>query len=187
MRRAIKLYVSSGRDLARERDDIGRLVAELPVTAGWEIGATPMAGQRVPPFRAAADPADCDLYIFLLGQDITAPAGSEWDAAQRAGRPTLALLKDVVRTPAGQEFQRYVQEPWVRFRSPQELEQSVRPWLVRQLLDHANELRLTLPEVEQLAALAERQRTDETSLSPVDRPGGAGGSGVILPSPPGGA
>lgn len=186
MRRAVKLYVSSGRDLARERDGIGRLVAELPVTAGWEIGATPLAGQRMPSASASAGPAGCDLYIFLLGQDITAPAGSEWDAAQRTGRPTLALLKDVARTPAGQQFQRYVQEPWVRFRSLEELEQAVRPWLIRQLVDRAEELRLTLAELEQLAALAQTPEADKASLPPTERPGGAGGSGVILPSPPGG-
>ncbi len=45
MRRAIKVSVSTGRDLARERDVIGRAVAELPVTAGCEIGATPLGGQ----------------------------------------------------------------------------------------------------------------------------------------------
>ncbi len=149
MRRAIKLYVSAGRDVGRERDVIGRVVAGLPVTAGWEIGSTPLAGQPVSPAGApaAAIPAPdaCDLFIFVLGQDITAPAGS----------------------------------------SPEELEREARAWLVRRLLERADRLRLTLPEIEALAALSERLKAEEAPARPPEQPGGAGGSGIILSLPPG--
>lgn len=186
MRRAIKLYVSAGRDLERERDVIGRVVAELPVTAGWEIERTPK-GRTVTADVALAHVTTCDLFIFVLGADITAPAGSEWDAARRAGRPLLALLKDTVRTPAGQEFQRYGQDVWVRFASAEALERQTRTWLVKQLLDQADRLRLTLPEIEQLAALHEQHQEEPSVASgqPVDRASAAAGGGVILPSPPG--
>jgi hypothetical protein len=60
MRRAIKVYVSTGRDLARERDVIGRVVAELPVTAGWEIGATPASSCRC---RRGADNRHACLVV----------------------------------------------------------------------------------------------------------------------------
>lgn len=190
VRRAIKLYVSAGRDLEPERDVIGRVVAALPVTAGWEIGRTP--GWRTSVAVSAVDvsPATCDLFIFLLGQDISAPAGSEWDAARASRRPTLALLKDVARTPAGLEFQRLGQDLWVRFKAAEDLERQVRTWLVRQLLEHAERLRLTLPEVEGLAALERalqreaEERTTEASPAP-DRSRAAAGGGIILPSPPG--
>lgn len=181
------MYVSAGRDLERERDSIGRVVAELPVTAGWMIGRTPVKRQAVAPAPAPTTAATCDLFIFLLGQDISAPTGSEWDAAHAARRPVLALLKDVTRTAAGQEFQRYGQDKWVRFKSEEELERQVRNWLIRQLLDHAEPLRLTLSEIEQLAALYEKHR-DEPSVplgQPVDRAAAAGGGGVILSTPPG--
>ncbi|MCS6844662.1 MAG: hypothetical protein NZ528_10150 [Caldilineales bacterium] len=186
VRRAIRLYVSAGRDLEAERDVIGRVVAELPVTAGWEIGRTP--GWRTTVAVSAVDvsPTTCDLFIFLLGQDISAPAGSEWDAARASRRPMLALLKDVARTPAGLEFQRLGQDLWVRFGALEELERQVREWLVRQLLDRAEQLRLTLPEVERLAALrAEAERSAEAAAAATDRSRAAAGGGVILPSPPG--
>jgi hypothetical protein len=187
MRRPIKLFVSAARDLDRERDVIGRVVAELPVTAGWTIGRTPVKGQAAALSPALTTAATCDLFIFLLGQDISAPAGSEWDAARAARRPLLALLKDVTRTPAGQEFQRYGQDGWVRFRSAEELERQVRGWLVRQLLDHAEPLRLTLPEIEQLATLHGKLK-DELAAPPSppgDPAAAAGGGGVILATPPG--
>ncbi|MFN2166442.1 MAG: hypothetical protein ACK2U9_09285, partial [Anaerolineae bacterium] len=101
MPRPIRLFVSASADLEAERDAIGRLVAALPVTLGWEIGRTPLPGSEPDQVTVHVAPYDCDLYIFVLGRDITAPAGSEWDEARRVQHPILALLKRVPRTPAG--------------------------------------------------------------------------------------
>ena len=81
MRRAVRLYVSASADLEAERDLVGRLVAGLPVTTGWEIGRAALPGREEDEVTVHVAPQTCDLYIFMLGQDITAPAGVEWDAA----------------------------------------------------------------------------------------------------------
>lgn len=192
MLRLIKLFVSAGPDLEHERDAIGRVVAELPLRTGWEIGRTPAAGRAGPVGQAqlagsvTATPINCDLFIFVLGRDITAPSGAEWDAARNAGRPMLALLKDVARTPAGQSFQRYVGEWWVRFGDLQELQREVRLFLVRHLVGVPERFGLTLPEIEELAVLAREMATGEEAASQVpDRRDSAAGGGVILSGPMG--
>lgn len=65
------------------------------------------------------------------------------------------------------------------------LEREARAWLVRRLLERADRLRLTLPEIEALAALSERLKAEEAPARPPEQPGGAGGSGIILSLPPG--
>lgn len=187
MRRPIKLFVSAGPDLERERDVIGRVVADLPVDVGWEIGRTPLvrgrSGGQDTDMAEAFSPAvaaNCDFFIFLLGRDITAPAGAEWDAARSTSRPVLALLKDVARTPAGQEFQRYALELWFRYESFQDLKQQVRTALVGYLLRTPERFGLTLPEVERLMTV---QQEEVGQPRPEDQESSAAGGGVIMPTP----
>ena len=59
---------------------------------------------------AAADPLDesylrwvgkCDLFILLLGEDITDPARTEWETATQARKPRLVFLKKGAQDDAG--------------------------------------------------------------------------------------
>ena len=185
MRRPVKLFVSASADLEAERDLVGRLVAGLPMTLGWEIGRAPLPGREGDEVTVHVAPQDCDLYIFMLGRDITAPAGVEWDAAHAVQHPILALLKNVPRTPAGLVFARLGIGQWIVYGSQAQFERVVRAWLVRQLLDGQDRFGLALPEVEGLIALAARL-AHEAEAAP--GPGGdaersAGGAGVILAAP----
>lgn len=182
MRRAVRLYVSASADLEAERDLVGRLVAGLPVTLGWQIGRAALPGRESDEVTVHVAPQDCDLYLFMLGRDITAPAGVEWDAAHAVQHPILALLKNVPRTPAGQVFQRLGIGQWTAYSSRAEFERIVRAWLVRQLLDGQERFGLVLTEVEALIALASRlAREAEAPSAPASDPDrSAGGAGVIL-------
>src|SRR5688572_5979206 len=97
-----RLYVSISPDLGAEREVIGRAVAGLPVDVGWEVAYTPGPLDPAPPDPLTA--AQADVYIIALGTDIRAPMGVEWGAVRRARRPALAWLKDVIHTPAAQDF-----------------------------------------------------------------------------------
>ena len=175
MRRPVRLYVSASADLEAERDLVGRLVAGLPVTLGWEIGRAPLAGHEQDEVTVHVAPHDCDLYIFMLGRDITAPAGIEWDAAHEVQHPILALLKNVLRTPAGLVFQRLGIGQWIRYNTRTEFERIVRAWLVRCLLDGQDRFGLVLTEVEALIVLASRlaREADEPRQLLLVTPNGA--------------
>lgn len=181
MRRPIRLFVSASADLAAERDAIGRLAAAMPLALGWEIGRSASPAADPADATVHVGPHDCDLYIFVLGRDITAPAGAEWDAALSVQHPVLALLKRVPRTPAGLVFQGLGLGRWTPYSSRGEFERIVRFWLVRQLLDGQERFGLLLAEVEGLIGLiAGLERAPDAEPGPGDY--SAGGAGVILPT-----
>jgi len=187
----VYLFVSATPDLEPEREIVGQAVARLPVSIGWEIKRTPRRGEPLQPALEAV--AACDIYLFLLGQDITAPAGVEWDIARRSGKKPLAFLKDVLHTPAAQVFIREARVTWTHFASDEELMDLVQVALAEHLLERELEYGLSVVEHEALSALLQKREEEEGPLaevSPIEgRPGGAAGGGVILgPSdlPPGG-
>ena len=186
----VHLFVSATPDLEREREIIGQVVARLPVSLGWEIARTPRRGEPLPPVLEAV--AGCDLYLFLLGRDIAAPAGVEWNVALRSGKKPLATMKDVLRTPAAQAFVREAWGHWTLFTDDQELEGLVQAALVQHLLAGALQYGLSVVEHEALSALSEAgAAAGEAARQERTQPQatGAGGGGVILgphPVPRGG-
>jgi hypothetical protein len=176
-----RLFVSGGPDLEPEREVIGRVVAQLPVQLGWEIKRTPPPGEPRP-----ADPMgvmQCDLFVFLMGQDITAPVGIEWEAARQSGRRMVLLLRKGRRTPAAAIFLREMQVEWQVFESATELEKLVRAALVDVLLERAVDFGLAPTEWEALHRMRQEEREKgrkEEQAEPVLEPAGAGGGGIIL-------
>jgi len=174
MSRPIRLYVSSSPDLAPEREAVGRAVAGLPVSTGWEVRHTPRGGE--PLEDALAFVASCDLYVVLLGADFAAPMGSEWREAARGGRLRLAFSKRVLHSPSAQWVLQ--QGEWTPFSSAAELEGLLTRLLARALLDRGEHLGLHLEDVEGLlGVLGEEERRPDGEP---DRRSGAGRSGVIL-------
>jgi hypothetical protein len=91
------LYISAATDLDYERDLLGRLVTEIPVTLGWHIRQSPSRGES-PDLEAVTH---VDLHLLLLGSDIRAPFGLEWFVSRRAERrPVLFLMEGTLRTTA---------------------------------------------------------------------------------------
>jgi hypothetical protein len=109
MTETLRIFVGVTLDLEAERGVIGKAIAELPVQAPIEI-------RRTPPLLPTHEEiferiANCDRVYFLLGNDITAPAGLEWETAWRLERAVLPLRRSPRPTPAAQEFQRSPR-PW---------------------------------------------------------------------------
>ncbi|NOZ28898.1 MAG: hypothetical protein GXP39_12720 [Chloroflexi bacterium] len=177
MAKRFHLFVSAGPDMEVEREIIGRVVAELPVNLGWEIRRTPLPGEPHPADLEAV--AHSDLFLLVLGHDISAPVGVEWEAARRSGRRIVSLLRRGPHTPAANIFLRETREEWQRFESAAELEKLVRRALVDLLLERAVDFRLTPEEWEALEQLRESEEGEEESSQPPE-PAGAGGGGVIL-------
>ncbi len=176
MAEKLRLFVSATHDLEAERAAIGRAIADLPVKIGVEIRRTPLHGASYDDIFEQI--ANCDRVYFLMGRDITAPAGAEWHLAWKLERSILPLRLAVPRTPAAQEFMRMAFVEWTPFHSRAELARLVTLDLTRILNHPTNRYGLTVPDLELLSLHARRilQHAPEVETEP----GGAEGGGILL-------
>lgn len=176
MAETLRLFVSATKDLEAERAIIGRAVAELPVQIGIEIRRTPATGAAYEDIYELI--ANCDRVYFLMGRDITAPAGTEWFIAWKLERSVLPLRLAGLPTPAGQDFVRLLPSGWKRFRNGDELARMVTLDLIDLLNHPKNRYGLTVTELELLNG--HRQRVNKLRAKALPEPGGAEGGGVLL-------
>ena len=127
----LRIFVGATTDLEAERAVIGRSVAELPVKIGIEIRRTPPLLPTTDEIVARLD--GVDRVYFLMGNDISAPAGLEWHIAWQLQRSVLPLRNSPRPTPAALEFFRLAPAPWHNFRSQTELARLVSLDLARLL------------------------------------------------------
>lgn len=176
MAETLRIFVSATKDLEQERALIGRILAELPVQVGAEIRRSPVEGVNYDTLFELV--SNVDRVYFLMGRDITAPAGAEWQLAVRLERTLVPFKLTGRRTQAGREFLRMAQGPWQNFHNSPQLAQLIGIDLIDTLLHPENRYGLQLLEVE---ALRQRRQELKQGLVPgVEDPGGAEGGGVIL-------
>ena len=176
MAEKLRLFVSATSDLETSRATIGRAIAELPIQIGIEIRRTPVHGAAYDDIFELI--ANVDRAYFLLGRDITAPAGTEWYLGWKLERSILPMRAAVPRTPAAQEFVRNFPGEWTRFRSRAELARVVTLDVIRILNHPTNRYGLTVNDFELLKLHAARI-TKEAPTEPLEA-GGAEGGGVLL-------
>lgn len=176
MAEKLRIFVSATNDLEASRAVIGRAVADLPVQIGVEIRRTPVHGAAYDDIFELI--ANVDRAYFLLGRDITAPAGTEWYLGWKLERSILPMAAMVRRTPAAQEFVRNFPGEWTRFRSRAELAQLITVDLVRILNHPTNRYGLTVHDLELLKLHSARILKQTPDLR--GDPGGAEGGGVLL-------
>jgi hypothetical protein len=170
---SVTIYISAAADVMAEREALAQMIAALPVTLAWRIIQTPLKAE---PLNLEVLPT-ADLYLLVMGGDIRAPIGLEWQTARRARRPVLAFLKHgLARTLAGQAFVRDTDVTWQPFTDPADLSRQVERLLAEHLVRYAVHYVLTPAEVEQLTAL----QVTETGAAQSTKGEGAGHSAVIL-------
>ena len=180
MAETLRIFIAATRDLEAERGVIGKAIAELPVQTAIEIRRTP---PLLPTYEEVFERiANCDRVYFLLGNDITAPAGLEWATAWRLERSVLPLRCSPRPTPAAQEFQRLAPLPWVDFATATDLARLVALDVARLLKHPGNRYGLTLPELERLEVYLRRLGRLQATRDKI--PGGAEGGGVLMDSRP---
>ena len=91
MAEKLRIFVSATSDLESERAVIGRALAELPIEIGVEIRRTPVTGASYDDIFEMI--ANVDRVYFLMGQDITAPSGAEWQLAWKLERSVFAVAQ----------------------------------------------------------------------------------------------
>ena len=176
MAEKLRLFVSATNDLEASRAVIGRAVADLPVQIGVEIRRTPAQGAAYDDIFELI--ANVDRAYFLLGRDITAPAGTEWYLGWKLERSILPMAAVVRRTPAAQEFVRNFPGEWTRFRSHAELARMITLDLVRLLNHPTNRYGLAVHDLELLQLHRTRMLKQVPEVG--HEPGGAEGGGVLL-------
>jgi len=159
--RPIRVFVSATPDLEPEREVIGEALARFLVPVPWDIGRTARPGEQTP--ASLNEVRSSDLFLILLGADASAPVGAELLAAQRAGIPMLALVKEGPHTPAGRFFRYNSVDHWEQFSGPQTLRRLVSRWLAERTLDRAVEFGLT---TEEIASLVEFVRQEPGAEAP---------------------
>ncbi len=150
MAEKLRIYVAATADLEAQRSLVGHLLAHLPVQVGAEI-------RRYPPEGASYDTlfeliSNVDRFYFLMGKDITAPAGTEWDLAIELQRQILPIRRRHLITPSAFLFitQAILQVPlrtWRFFEEDLELARILAQDLIELLLHPQNRYGLTTGEV----------------------------------------
>ena len=181
MAETLRLFVSATNDLEAERAVIGRAVAQLPVKIGIEIRRTPVRGADYETIHELV--ANVDRFYFLMGEDISAPAGAEAFLAWKLERSIMPLRSippgGPRRTPAAQDFLRLLPIQWQNFQNGAELAQLITLDLIRILQHPKNRYGLTLHELELLNLHQQRAKQLRTGQRPAEA-GGAEGGGVLL-------
>ncbi len=156
----VNLYISAAPDLAHERGVLGHAITTIPTTLGWTVTFTPGAGE---PLDAAAVAAAA-AHLLVLGEDITAPVGLEWQIARRRGRLPALFRREMLHTPAAGAFMRDVAQfaDWRTYRGAEDLRRMALAWLGHGLIEQAARYALNPDEVEKLRAWL-----DELDTAPV--------------------
>ena len=187
MAEKLRIFVSATKDLEQERALVGRILAELPLQVGAEIRRSPADGVDYDTLFELI--SNVDRIYCLLGRDITAPFGAEWQLAWRLERTIVPLKLQGRRTQAGQEFLRMTHAPWKTFQSSRHLGQQIGLDLIDTLLHPENRYGLNLVEVEALRQSGQELKKGLDrflassrlgGVAGVGAAGGAEGGGVIL-------
>jgi len=176
--KAVLFYISAASDLDSEREILGRAVADVPGDLDFRV-VQPPDGNGLVDVDAIAS---ADVHIVVMGGDIRAPVGLEWQLARQTGRPPVVFLRhDTLRTPAGQDFVRFVAQfqMWEPFDSGTMLRSKVLMLLADHILAHAVRHGLTADEIVRLQVWRDALATSPQAVDEVTR-GGAGESSIVL-------
>ncbi|MCD6286188.1 MAG: hypothetical protein J7M39_09795 [Anaerolineae bacterium] len=178
MSKAVLFYISAASDLETEREILGRAVADVPGDLDFRVVQSP-DGNGVLDVDAIAS---ADVHIVVMGSDIRAPVGLEWQLARQSGRPPVVFLRhDTLRTPAGLNFVRFVAQfqMWEPFDSGTMLRTKVLKLLADRILAQAVRYGLTADEIVRLHVWRNALATSPQAVDEVTR-GGAGESSIVL-------
>ncbi|MGQ9903039.1 MAG: hypothetical protein ACUVRU_01625 [Anaerolineae bacterium] len=172
------IYISAASDLMAEREAVSQLIPAVPTSLGWRVVQTPL-DDREPDLDVVVS---ADVHLLLLGSDVRAPVGLEWQAARRVGRvPALFSRSEGLRTQAGEAFARELARygEWRPFKDELDLRQQVAALLVDHLVASAARYAILPNEIDRLLEWKKTQRATKPKPALAGK-GGAQAGGVIL-------
>jgi hypothetical protein len=132
-------------DLFLERDAAKEAINSLNLTRSWRFEDSPASSQRVD-YSYLNKVAESDIFVLLLGRDITTPVRMEYDAAIDGGKPLLVFLKKVDRKPETEAFVKELKIKWKTFDGVDALKGEIRAALAEELINAHRQNRVKLPE-----------------------------------------
>ncbi len=187
MAEKLRIYVAATADLEAQRSIISHVLAHLPVQVGAEI-------RRCPPEGVSYDDifeliSNVDRFYFLIGKDITAPAGTEWDLAMQLQRTAVPFRRRGPITPSAFLFitQAILQvrlADWRFFDNDLHLARLIAIELIETLLHPENRYGLSTAETLLLEQRLQAARSDQWPTADDLPPELLGEGGVILDARP---
>lgn len=142
-------------ELLDEREVVETAVGAIPLTRAWVFEHTPASAEPVAE-SYLRKVRECDIFILLVGRDISDPVKEEYHAALDHQKPCLVFLKDVERSAETEAFINEIDVKWAKFSSTDELQQQVREAVTDELIKGYRRYRLNASEVGQLADFMEQ-------------------------------
>ena len=181
MARPVKVYVSCVQnELADERLALKQALINLPLSVQWEFDFTSASSGKLPD-EYLDRIWDCDLYLALVGEEISDAVKKEYEIAVEADKPAVALVKDIPRSEEAKDFIRSLKrKPRPRrFVSVEDLAYQVEAGVSDELIKCFKRLRLEESEMRELARRRVESIADERRQSR-DWRGSAVMMGVLL-------
>jgi hypothetical protein len=126
MEEKLIVFISSriNDEMKRARQAVREAIAELPLTRPWLFEEAPAAAARLDESYLRWV-GKCDLFILLLGEDITDPVRTEWETATQARKPRLVFLRKGAQDDAAWAFAKGLDVKWKEYRTLAELKREV--------------------------------------------------------------
>lgn len=174
------LYVSAAAEMDAECELLGQMLAGMPDSIRWVIKRTPQEAWEGNPDLEYLEQSR--FYVLLLGMDVKAPMGVEWQAALESDLACFAYRKkDAPPSPAASIFAQRAELPWHYYDSPREFVRDLEERLIHELVSGTPGYGLDLAAIQKLSARLEELSTQNDERKSEDRRG-AGSGGVILTS-----
>jgi len=111
-------------EMQQARQVVREAVGELPLTRAWLFEESPASADELEESYLRWV-GKCDLFILLLGEDITAPMRTEWETAAQARKPRLVFLKKDAQDEAAWAFAKGMNVKWKEYETLDDLKHQV--------------------------------------------------------------
>jgi len=136
-------------EMALERKAVKEALETIPLTRPWVFEYTPASADLLEA-SYLNKVRECDIFILLLAENISAPVRKEWECAVACGKPRLVFLKKTERSPEAQAFIRDIDVKWAEFAFIEELQRQVLEAVADELIKGYRRYRLRSDDLEGL-------------------------------------
>ena len=110
--------------MRQARQVVQEAIEELPLTQAWLFEESPALTDELEESYLLWV-GKCDLFILLLGEDITDPIRTEWETATQARKPRLVFLEKGVQNEEAWAFAKGLNVKWKEYETLDQLKRQV--------------------------------------------------------------
>lgn len=139
-------------DLSAEREATKATIDSLPITRSWAFEYSPASAD--PPDETYLDKVDeCDIFVLILGAEITAPVAKEYARAKALNKRRLVFIKRMKKRSAKADewLSERTDVKYAVFQDAEDLPDHVHAAIVDEVIKAHRQLRLREKDFAQLA------------------------------------